>query len=232
VDAPREIPQFGQGVLGVLVGRADQREHVVARGQVLLDLAQGHGQRGQPDLGPVVQVTLDPTQPGRRPIDGPGARFLQLAGSLGHGETVFERDVVGAPVGHGVAQDPGGEHRGAQPGAGQQQQSPGISGVHRSPAADRDGRAEQADGQARQRDPARPVGGQGIEQHGDGQVGHGRLERAHRRDAAAWLHSEGELRGPEQRGRGERGHRGAPAHDHGGRHQHVDRERGQRRAER
>jgi hypothetical protein len=88
VDAAGEIPQFGQGVLGVLVGRADQGESaVVADGllQVLLYLAQRHGQRGQPDLSPVVQVALDPAQPGGRLVDRPGPPLLQFAGALGGG---------------------------------------------------------------------------------------------------------------------------------------------------
>ena len=89
MNAPGEIAQLGEGFLGVLVGGADQHAGpvgvIVARRapvQVLLDLPQGHGQRGQPDLGPVVQVALDPAQPGRRLVDGPGPPVLQLAGPL------------------------------------------------------------------------------------------------------------------------------------------------------
>ena len=76
VDAAGEVPQLGQRVLGVLVGRADQVEGAVIAGrllQVLLDLTQRHGQRGQPDLGPVVQVALDPAQPGGGLVDRAGA---------------------------------------------------------------------------------------------------------------------------------------------------------------
>jgi hypothetical protein len=119
VDAAGEVPQFGQGVLGAAVSRADEHQRaVVARVQgfeVLLDLPQGHGQRGQPDLGPVVQVALEPAQPRGRGVDRAGPPLLEFAGALGDGEAVLERDVVGAPVGRGVAQHPGGQQHDAEP---------------------------------------------------------------------------------------------------------------------
>ncbi len=74
-------------------------------------------------------------------------------------------------------------------------------------AGDGDDGAEQADGQARERYPAGPVGGQGVQQYHDGQVGDGGPERTYRRIAVGRLKAEDELRGCEQRDHGERGHR-------------------------
>ena len=115
--------------------------------QALLDLAQGHGQRGQPDLGSVVQVTLDPAQPGGRLVDRAGPLFLQFAGALGGGGdprlriplglqpggALLKRRVVDAPVpvGHGVAEHPGGQAQAAEPRRRTEQRADGMWSVGR-----------------------------------------------------------------------------------------------------
>ena len=92
MDAPGEVAQLGERLLGVLVCRADQQSDAAviigpARGrrEVLLDLPEGQGERGEADLGSVVQVALDPAQPGRRLVNRAGAPLLQFAGALGRG---------------------------------------------------------------------------------------------------------------------------------------------------
>ena len=98
--------------------------------QALLDLAQGHGQRRQADLRPVVQVALDAAEPGGRLVHRAGPLLLQLAGALGRGRdaglgialglqprgAVLQRGVVGAAVavGDGIAQHPGRQRRAAE----------------------------------------------------------------------------------------------------------------------
>src|SRR5262249_12343720 len=100
MDAPGEVAQLNEGFLGVAVRRGDQHAHpgsvvraarcflpraavgVTRRVEAFLDLAEGHGERGEPDLRAVVQVALDPAQPGGGLVDHAGAPLLQLAGAL------------------------------------------------------------------------------------------------------------------------------------------------------
>ena len=59
VDAADQLPQLGQGLLGLLVGGADLLCGGRVGRQVEPNLAKGHGQGDQPLLGAVVQVALD-----------------------------------------------------------------------------------------------------------------------------------------------------------------------------
>jgi hypothetical protein len=63
--------------------------------EVFLDLPEGHGGCGEPDLGPVMQVALDPAEPGSRLIDRAGALLLQSAGALGRGGDPLLRVTLG-----------------------------------------------------------------------------------------------------------------------------------------
>ncbi len=130
VDAPGEVAQLSECFLGVAVGGVGEHAGAAAvilpaggRLEEFLDLAKGHGKRGETDLGPVMQVPLDPAEPGSGFVDRAGAPFLQFTAALGRGGeaslrvtlgfgpggAVLKRRIVGAPQGHGVAQHPGGQ---------------------------------------------------------------------------------------------------------------------------
>ena len=84
MDAPGQVPQLDDGLLGPPVGVVDQLAHlvevdVVAVGQLLLGLAEPHGQRHQLGLGAVVEVALDPAQGGGRGVDGLGPGLLEAS---------------------------------------------------------------------------------------------------------------------------------------------------------
>ena len=156
---------------------ADAAVVVLATGrfEVLCQLAEGQRERGQPDLDAVVQVTLDTPQLGSRLIDRAGTLLLQYPAALGGGRDprlrvplglqpscpVLKRGEVGnpVPVGDRIAQHPRGQDDCAQPGSGGEQRDLRMRGVHWRPAGDGDGRQDQADDQARERDPPRPLVG-------------------------------------------------------------------------
>ena len=90
VDAPDQVAQLDQGLLGAAVRGVDQLpgagqvgRAVVRRAELLPGQAQAHGQRGQPDLRAVVQVPLDLAQLGGGVVHRPGPGLLQLADPLG-----------------------------------------------------------------------------------------------------------------------------------------------------
>ena len=246
MDAPGEIPQLGEGFLGTAVGRAGQQAGAAAvvlpagpRFEVLLDLPDGHGQRGEADLRAVMQVALDPAEPGSRLVHRASSLFLQFAGALGRcgdprlrvtlgfqpGGAVLQRGVVGTPVavGDGVAEHPGGQRRSAQADHRAEKRRTGMCRVRRGPAGNGHRGTEQADHEAGDGDPPWPVRGQGVQQHHDRQVGRGGLQGNSRRRGAG-LQAEGDLRGPDRHRGRERRHRAAPARYHGGGEQRADRD--------
>ena len=79
--------------------------------------AQVHGQRGQPDLRAVVQVTFQPPQPGGGVIDRQRPGLLQVAESLGEAARAEQ-----------AADEPaiGGHHGPGHPRGGQQHAHPGT----------------------------------------------------------------------------------------------------------
>ena len=84
VDAPGDVAQLGDGLLGAVVGLVDELadpiEVDLVVGQLLLGHAEPHGQRDQLGLGAVVQVALDAAQRGGRGVDGHGAGLLEACG--------------------------------------------------------------------------------------------------------------------------------------------------------
>ena len=246
MDAPGEITQLGERLLGAAVRRAGQHAGAAAgvlragrRFEVLLDLPEAHGERSEADLCSVMQVAFDPAEPGSRLVDRASALFLQFTGALGRGGdprlrvtlgfqtggAVLQRGVVGTPVavGDGIAEHPGGQRRSAQADHRAEKRRTGMCRVRRGPAGNGHRGTEQADHEAGDGDPPWPVRGQGVQQHRDRQVGRGRLQANGLRRGAG-LQAEGDLRGPDRRGGRERRHRVPPARYHGGSEQHVDRD--------
>ncbi len=151
--------------------------HVGGRVEAFLDLAERHGERGEPDLGAVVQVTLDPPQPGGRLVDHAGAPVPAVRGRVPRPARSAPARPARLPAGrraprarrsrragsgrppespstHAVSAAPPSPTAAANSGA------PGMRRVRRGPADDRRGGAEQADHQAGDGDPPRPVGGE------------------------------------------------------------------------
>ena len=84
MDAPGDVAQLGDGLLGAAVGLVDELAHpvevdVIGVLELLLGHAQPHGQRHQLGLGAVVQVALDAAQRGRRGVDRLGPGLLERA---------------------------------------------------------------------------------------------------------------------------------------------------------
>ncbi len=156
----------------------------------------------------VVQLAGDPRALGC-------GRDLRLGVPLGlePGRTILERHIVSPPIAHRVAQHPGDQGR-----AGEHHRA-GEQPLHRPqpvgrPGGDGDSRADQADGQGRDRLAPGPVGGHRVEQHQHGQVRPGGPGGQH------------DLAGAAQRGQRERQQRCPPPVGH--RHDHQQRERDHR----
>ena len=172
VHAADQVPQFGQRLLGLLVGLADDRGGRLGVGAELgLGPAEFHRQRHQPLLCAVVQVPLDahPLRLGR--IHDLGPAGLQLAdpgGQLfpaGAEQPLADRRV---PRGH-----PAGQRR-----RGQQQHQPCQHASDKRP-----GIADQVPGDVGAATGQRPVVGRRGDQHRRDRPHHGdqhELQRAER----------------------------------------------------
>ena len=113
----------------------------------------------------VVQFAGDPGPLGRR-----GDLRLRVPFPFQPGGPVLQRGVVGAAVAHRVAEHPGDQHR---PGERYRPHHDPVQHAEppRGPECDGHRRADQADAQPGNGDPAWTVSGQGVEQDDDGQVG-------------------------------------------------------------
>jgi hypothetical protein len=187
LDQLAELVQAGQrGQAGPLVPGAQHAEQAAHLGERLAPGVRDRGQRlGHPiRVGAqhvarpvglhhhhadvvrdhVVQLAGDPG-----PLGGRGDQGLLVALALQPGRAVFQRGQVRAPVAHGVAEHPRDQRGPAEDHRGQQQ--PVQHGQPVRPDRHRHGRARQADDQPGDRDPSRPVRGQGVQHDQDGQVG-------------------------------------------------------------
>ena len=113
VDAPGDVAQLGDGLLGSPVRLVDELAHpfevdLVPALELLLGHPEAHGQSDQLGLGAVVQVALDPPQRRRRGVDRLAPGLLERAHPGRHGVGA-EQGADEEPVHVGeAAHDPGG----------------------------------------------------------------------------------------------------------------------------
>ena len=85
MDPAHEVAQLAHRALGLVVRAGQQRvDGRRVLGQLRARPAQLHRDVGEPVLRPVVQVALDPAQPGVGGLDGAGAARLERRDPLGH----------------------------------------------------------------------------------------------------------------------------------------------------